>query len=381
MKNLSVGILGGGQLGRMLQEAGQRWNLSLWCLDSHHSHPAGLYADYFVPGDIRNFDDVMAFGRDKDILTIEIEHVNLDALISLEAAGKKIHPNPRALHLIKNKNRQKEWYRSNGYPVPAFVTFENKKEALAVFDQLPFATPCMFKSAEMGYDGKGVSTIYHKDHVLELPDVAGAFEVRVNIANEVAVMAARNEEGQVAVYPPVSMEFDPDNHLLTEVNYPAPLNPDMLEFLEKTTKKLITSLDICGLLAVEYFIDVDDVVWINEVAPRPHNSMHLTMDNAVTGQFEQHLRGICNLPLGSVIMKGPGKMINLIGSIGDSGTPHWQGWQEVLAIPDIHIHLYGKTAIKPARKMGHINVCGTNEEAIETNAMIVMDKFKHVNNE
>jgi len=375
-----IGILGGGQLGRMLQEVAQRWNMPVTCMDNSDDSPAALYRDHFVKGDIRNYEDVLNFGQDKDVITIEIEHVNLDALKKLESQGKEVHPNPRALDIIKNKNKQKEFYKELGIPIPNFLTFEDQREALENFDQWPYALPCIYKCAEMGYDGKGVRTIYNKDNVYDLEDIPGAFEERVDIDIEIAVMIAANPKGQVVLYPPVAMYFDEENHILSEVHYPYEINTEQLRLMNDIATKVISELKICGLCAFEFFITKKGEVLLNEIAPRPHNSMHISMNNAVCSQFEQHLRAVSDLPLGSSEMHSEGIMYNIIGENDDKGIAVWNGWKEVLSIENAFVHLYGKTIIKPARKMGHINITGDHMETLRSNLEKVKTYFKNNKN-
>lgn len=375
-----VGILGGGQLGRMLQEAAQRWNMPVYCMDKGTDGPAALYRSFYREGNILDYDDVMAFGKDKDVVTIEIEHVNLQALEELEKAGKSVHPNPRALGIIKNKNRQKSFYRSIGVPVPAFTTFENKTEALALFPQWKDKVPFIYKSAEMGYDGKGVRTIRSIDDVYDLDDIAGAFEQRIDIAIEVAVMIATSTDGSSVIYPPVAMYFDEENHILSEVHYPYRITDKQLEEMNSIAVKVTQSLAICGLCAFEYFISREGQVVLNEIAPRPHNSMHISMNNAVCSQFEQHLRAITGMPLGSPEMLLAGIMYNILGEEDDNGRADWQGWEQVLSITNAFVHLYGKTTIKPSRKMGHINIVGHDYETLKSRLEIIRTHFKNNKN-
>lgn len=375
-----IGVLGGGQLGRMLQEVAQRWNMPVYCMDDSENAPAALYRDFYTMGNIRDYHDVLAFGQDKDVITIEIEHVNLEALIALEKQGKEIHPNPRALKIIKNKNRQKNYYKDNNIPIPRFMDFNDLREALEEFPNWPYELPCIYKAAEMGYDGRGVRTMYHLDNVHDLENLPGAFEEKIDIKVEVAVMLAANPSGEIVIYPPVSMHFDEEDHILSEVYYPGETDQELTDQMNEIAMTIMKDLKICGLCAFEFFISKDNKVLLNEIAPRPHNSMHLSMDNAITSQFEQHLRGISDLPLGTTVMEKPAIMYNILGAEGDKGKASWQGWETILSLPGAKVHLYGKTDIKPARKMGHINITGDKPQELKDKLEIIKAHFKHNSN-
>ncbi len=375
-----IGILGGGQLGRMLQEVAQRWNMPVYCMDDSEKAPAALYKDYFTVGNIRDYDDVLAFGQDKDVITIEIEHVNLDALITLEKQGKEIHPNPEALKIIKNKNRQKNYYKERNIPIPRFMDFYDRQEALEEFPNWPYDIPCIYKAAEMGYDGRGVRTIYHLDNVHDIENLPGAFEEKIDIKIEVAVMLAANPDGEMVVYPPVAMYFNEEDHILAEVHYPCEIDKGSADQMNEIAITIMKDLRICGLCAFEFFITADDKVLLNEIAPRPHNSMHLSMDNAITSQFEQHLRGISNLPMGSTVMEKAAIMYNVLGDTTDKRKANWQGWETILSLSDTKVHLYGKSEIKPARKMGHINIIGDNLNELKAKLQAIKAHFKNAIN-
>lgn len=375
-----IGILGGGQLGRMMQEVAQQRNMPVWCLDKGHDYPAALYRDYYVVGDILNYDDVMQFGEDKDVITVEIEHVNLDALKALQNNGKEVHPNPNALGIIKNKNSQKKFYADNKIPIPLFTAFQSKDEAIRVFPEWENRLPCIYKSAEMGYDGKGVRTIRNLQDVHELDDIAGAFEEKIDIQVEVAVMIVRSTKGEHVIFPPVAMYFDENNHILSEVHFPCKISSGQLDTMNEIAINVTKSLDICGLCAFEFFISTNGDVVLNEIAPRPHNSMHISMNNSISSQFDQHLRAISGMPLGKPTMEKSGIMYNIIGRNEDYGDVNWDGWKQILSLESVFVHLYGKTIIKPARKMGHINIVGSDFKEIQQKLVIVKENFKNKQN-
>lgn len=372
-----VGILGGGQLGLMLLQASTQWNWPVCCMDISDESPAALYKNSFTIGDIHNYDDVIAFGLDKDIITVEIENVNIEALKTLQAKGKKIHPNPDALFIIKNKCRQKEFYRQHFIPTADFVVFNDKKEAIAKFNELTFTLPCIYKAAEGGYDGKGVRNIRDITDVLALPDAPGLFEERVEIQAELAYSGCRNEQGDFRGFHPVQMEFDQADHILSVVY----CNPEQLHNekvkLEKICHQIMSLLQISGLLAVEFFLTKEGEIYVNEIAPRPHNSMHHTIENAVTSQFEQHLRGIMNFPLGKTEVLSPAIMYNLVGNRTESNVQ----WNEIagwLATENCKIHLYGKKVMKPGRKMGHLTFVGQDWESLLKSLKEIKNQHLHV---
>lgn len=372
-----IGVLGGGQLGRMLQQVATRWNWPVFCMDSNPDSPAALYSDYFTTSDINSYEDVMSFGADKDILTIEIEHVNIEALFDLQKAGKEIHPNPTALSLIKNKCKQKDYYKANQIPTSPHSNFDSRLEALSLFDLGQIKLPCIYKSAELGYDGKGVRLISIRQDIEELPDLPGLFEEKINIIAEIALSGCANEAGELVFFEPVTMIFDPESHILSDVYcLPGELDKYRSE-LENIATKLMKGLGIKGLLAVEFFVDQEGKLMVNEIAPRPHNSMHHTIENCMTSQFEQHLRGIANMPLGSTSTLLPAIMFNIIGKSERLIDADWPGFRESLNIPGCHIHLYDKKMSKPGRKMGHITLTGNNMNNLKENLEKVKNTFDH----
>lgn len=376
-----IGILGGGQLGKMLCLAAADWDLKTFVLDASPDYPAGQVCTGFTQGDFNNFDDVLAFGKDKDILTIEIEHVNTDALRELERLGKTVHPAPRALDIIKDKGIQKEFYRKNGIPTAHYELFDNEnllKEAVAAGR---WSLPFVQKSRTAGYDGRGVAILRTAEDLEQkiLPGPCLA-EALAPIRTEIAVVAARNANDEVTVFPPVEMDFHPEANLVEFLLCPARISPLEAAEAEALAETVIRTFDVCGLLAVEMFLTTDGQLLVNEVAPRPHNSGHHTIDTAPTSQFQQHLRAICNLPLGTTVQQSLAVMLNLLGEPGHKGPVRYEGMEQCLALDGVHIHLYGKAMTSPFRKMGHVTVTGpTAEEAIEK-AQFVKNTLKAVAN-
>lgn len=353
-----VGILGGGQLGKMLCLAAADWDLEIYVLDTEGS-PAQTYCSHFVAGNFNNYEDVVNFGRKVDVLTIEIEHVNVKALTTLQKEGIKVHPNPKALKTIKDKGLQKLFYQKYDLPTSDFQLLDTITEGVSL--------PCVWKSRSGGYDGKGVSILKTKEDVKKLPKEPCLIESLVDIDKEIAVIVARNEKGQVVAYPSVEMVFDPIANLMDYQVSPSNISKKIEREAQKLAKRLIKKFKLCGLLAVEFFLTKDGQLLINEVAPRPHNSGHHTIEATETSQFEQHLRAILDLPLGSTAMRKPSVLLNLVGAEGYTGEAIVEGFETALNTEGVHIHLYGKHITKPFRKMGHVTIMNKNVEiAVKT---------------
>lgn len=374
-----IGILGGGQLGKMLCIAAADWHLNMHILDADPSFPAGKLCHTFTTGNFNNFEDVVNFGIDKDLITIEIEHVNIEALQYLKSKGVKIHPDPDKLAIIKDKGLQKLFYVEKGLPTAPFHLLNNKTAVLQNIQDGVISYPFVQKSRSEGYDGKGVAIIWNENDLGLLLEGECLIESMVNIQKEIAVVVCRNENGEIAAYPPVEMLFHPTANLVEFLLCPAQISAEKVQQAVHLAKETIGAYQICGLLAVELFLTTDDHWLINEVAPRPHNSGHHTIESCITSQFQQHLRGIMNLPMGSTAMKcNYGVMINILGSEGHEGIPNYDGLEQCLEIPGVHIHLYGKTITKPFRKMGHTTITGDQLEATLAKADIVKKSLKVV---
>lgn len=353
-----LGILGGGQLGKMMCLAAADWDLETFVLDTEGSS-AQPYCKHFVVGDFKNYDDVVQFGRKVDVLTIEIEHVNIEALKTLEAEGIKVHPRPSALETVNDKALQKEFFVKNKIPTAVFKCFDTKADLIAYLTEADFYN-WVWKARQGGYDGKGVAIIKSLEDVLKLPDVPCILEEKVDFFAEIAVIFARNERGEVSSYHPVMMFFDDKTNMLNMQISPAPLEDKSVQFAINYGAKIIERLDICGVLAVEMFLLHNprgkSNILVNEVAPRPHNSGHHTIEAAETSQFQQHIRGVLNLPLGSAAMRSPSALLNLVGEDGYEGVPKVEGFEKGLNTEGVHFHFYGKKITKPFRKMGHVTI-------------------------
>ena len=349
-----LGILGGGQLGKMLLQCTNTWDISTKVLEPSTESPCKNLCNEFIQGSLHDFDSVYNFGKKCDVLTIEIEHVNVEALKKLSAEGVKVHPSPNALEIIQDKGLQKSFYQKNNFPTSDFVLCENKTEALVVAEKWNYQA--VQKSRKAGYDGKGVFVLNEKNDADNLMDLPCVMERKVKLKSEIAMIVARNENDEVRCYPAVEMDFHEGANMLDLLLFPAQIDESITKQAEQLSIKLIRAFDICGLLAVEFFIDENNQLLINEVAPRPHNSGHQTIESSITSQYEQHLRGILNLPLGSTQIKMPSAMVNLLGAKGFEGDVIYEGMEQCMQKDGVKIHIYGKKKTKPFRKMGHVTV-------------------------
>lgn len=378
IKMKKLGILGGGQLGKMLCLAAADWDLETFVLDTEGSS-AQPYCKNFVVGNFKNYDDVVQFGRKVDVLTVEIEHVNIEALKTLESEGITVHPKPSALETIVDKGLQKRFFVKNKIPTAEFQIFKTKEELIDFLTQKN-TFDWVWKARQGGYDGKGVAVIKSLEDALKLPDVPCILEEKVRFMAEIAVMFARNEKGEVSYYSPVMMWFDEKSNMLDMQICPAPIDDKSFQFAINYGTKIINELDICGVLAVEMFLlynprGKSDIL-VNEVAPRPHNSGHHTIEAAETSQFQQHIRGVLNLPLGSSSMRSPSVLLNLVGEEGYEGPPKVVGFEKGLGTKGVHFHFYGKKITKPFRKMGHVTILNKNSDKAKKTALDLKEMIK-----
>ncbi|MDQ2720839.1 MAG: 5-(carboxyamino)imidazole ribonucleotide synthase [Bacteroidota bacterium] len=355
-----IGILGGGQLGRMLLQAGANYPVVSFVLESDPECPSAHLCNHFIKGDITNYDDVYHFGKNLDALTIEIESVNIEALKKLEQEGVSVYPRPAALEIIKNKILQKKFYASINIPSPAFVITQNKKE---INDHVNFL-PAVHKIAMGGYDGRGVAVIKNEKEITQGFDAPSVLEKMINIKKEIAVMVAMNESGETAIYPAVEMIFNKDLNLLQYQLSPAAISENILWKAEAIALSVVKSLKSPGIFAVEMFIDQSDNVWVNETAPRVHNSGHHTIEANYCSQFDMLWRVLLGYPLGNTKTILPSAMINLIGAKGFSGNAVYEGLEDVLKIENAFVHIYGKTQTRPGRKMGHVTIISNNMQEL-----------------
>lgn len=367
---LKIGILGGGQLGRMLIQAGIDLNLKFSALDPDPNAPcAGL--SNFQQGKLTDYSTVMDFGAQCDLITIEIENVNTRALKDLCKQGKQVYPQPEVIELIQDKRKQKNFYKENGIPTADYILVENKEQV----SQHAYFLPAVNKLGKEGYDGRGVQILRNENDLEKAFDAPGFLEKLVSFDKEIAVIVARNAFGEVKTFPAVEMVFHPEQNLVEYLYSPATISTMLAEKAEAIAVKVIESLNMTGLLAVEMFV-VDNEVLVNEIAPRPHNSGHQTIEGNITSQYDQHLRAILGLPLGDTEIKIPSAMINLLGEPGFTGPAQYEGLKLVLAMEGVHVHLYGKALTKPFRKMGHVTVVDHNRNRLMEKAKFVKHTLK-----
>lgn len=371
-----VGILGGGQLGRMLLQEAANYPVETWVLENDADCPAAHLCHHFVKGDIRDYDAVYQFGKQLDAITIEIEAVNVDALEQLEKDGVKVYPKPAALRIIKNKIHQKAFYRENELPTADFIVVQNKSE----LSQNPAFLPAAQKLAEGGYDGKGVQLINTPDEFSLGFDAPSVLEKKVSIHKEIAIIVAIDSKGKTAQYPPVEMVFDPYLNLLDYQISPADIPEKTLWRLEAIARKLALALGSPGIFAVELFIDTNGDVLVNETAPRVHNSGHHTIEAHISSQYDMLWRILLEYPLGATTALMPASLVNLIGEKGFSGPVVYEGLEEVLALEDAFVHLYGKNETRPGRKMGHITIIGKDRHDLVRKAHQVKRSLRVISN-
>jgi len=350
-----LGILGGGQLGKMLINEANKLNIGCKVMDSNSDAPCSKLVEVFVIGDLLSYDDVYNFGKTVDVLTIEIENVNTDALERLEKEGVKVYPSSLNIKTIQNKSTQKNFYLKNKLPSSYFKSYKNINDLISDANAEKCKYPFVWKSARFGYDGKGVKVIFDIKDLKGLPDIECIIEDKVSIKKELSIIIARNNNSQEINFPTVEMEFN-DANLVDKVICPAQISDEINKKAIEIALKTSRAFNHIGLLAIELFLTEGDEILINEVAPRPHNSGHHTIECCMTSQFEQHLRAVLNLDLGSTSIKIPGVMLNLVGEENHTGEVIYEKIEDVLKTEGASIHIYGKKQTKPNRKMGHITI-------------------------
>lgn len=359
-QQLKAGILGGGQLGRMLLQAAANYPVQTFVMENDTECPAAHLCHHFTKGDITSFDDVYNFGKGLDVITIEIESVNEEALEKLQSEGVKVYPNPAALKIIKNKILQKQFYKRNQVPTSEFVVTENK----AALAQHETFLPAVHKVGIGGYDGRGVQILKTKADLEKGFDTPSVLEKMVNIKKEIAVMVAVNDKGETTMYPAVDMLFDPRLNLLEYQVSPADLPEKILWKVEAIAMKVVKDLGSAGIFAVELFVDTSDNVFVNETAPRVHNSGHHTIEANYSSQFDMLWRIMLGYPLGSTEPILPAAIVNLVGAEGFSGPACYEGLYDILQIENVFVHIYGKKETRPGRKMGHITILSKEKQEL-----------------
>lgn len=358
--DFKLGILGGGQLGKMLLADTRKFDIQTYVLDPSEEAPSRMACNKFFQGNLMDFDTVYNFGKNVDVLTFEIELVNLEALEKLESEGIKVYPSPKTLRSIQNKGRQKDFYQTNNIPTSPFKRFKNLEDLKVEVENNTLSLPFVWKSAEFGYDGNGVKAVRSKADLTNLPNVECIAEDMVPFKNELAVIVVRSPKGEIKTYPVVEMEFHPEANQVEYVICPARIDEKVALKAREIALQVSEAFQHVGLLAVEMFQTEDDTILINEVAPRPHNSGHYSIEASYTSQFENHLRAILDLPLGNTDSKVAGIMVNLVGEEGHSGQVIYKNIEEILAIDGVTPHIYGKRETRPFRKMGHVTIVNEN---------------------
>ncbi len=366
-----LGILGGGQLGRMLIQSAIDFNISIAVLDPDKAAPCSFIKDFTV-GKLTDYDTVLNFGKDCDIITIEIENVNTQALKELVNMGKQVFPQPEVIELIQDKRTQKKFFEEYRIPTAPFILVNSKEEVITNQNFLPAVN----KLGKEGYDGRGVQILRTSSDLPKAFDTPGLLEKLIHFEKEIAVIVARNEKGDIVSYPAVEMVFHPEKNLVEYLFAPAYLAGNVLQEADRIARKVIKSLNMVGLLAVEMFVTKNGEVLVNEVAPRPHNSGHQSIEANVTSQYEQHLRAIFNLPLGACNTLLPSAMVNLLGEDGYEGPARYEGFDSIAQISGVHVHLYGKQLTKPYRKMGHVTIVDSDIERLKEKTLIVKQTLK-----
>ena len=370
-KLMVIGILGGGQLGRMLLQGAQSIDAVIKILDPDPASPAASICSHYVRGSFHDESDVLAFGEDCDIITIEIEHVHVGALRQLQQKGKQVFPDPNFLAMVQDKGLQKQFYEQHGIPTAPFAVWENKPIASEII------FPCVWKSRKGGYDGKGVCILRSPDDLDSLPDVPCIIETCAEISKEISLIASRDLSGRTSIFPLVEMEFNPSANLVEFLLSPAMVSEEMANRAKQMVISIMETANFVGLLAVEFFVTTNGDLWVNEMAPRPHNSGHHTIEGCITSQYTQHLRAILNLPPGNTQMTAPfAAMINILGSSGAHGNAHYIGIEEAEKSENVFVHLYGKKQVSPFRKMGHITLLGNKLNEVKARARELMESVR-----
>ena len=368
-KDFKIGVLGGGQLGRMLIQEAIDLDVHLHMIDPDPDAPCSLIAHSFTCGSITDYDTVMEFGKGKDLITVEIENVNIEALESLEKKGVKIFPQPRVLKIIKDKGVQKQFYLDHNIPTAPFALYDNAN----ALKEADISYPIIQKMRTGGYDGKGVQLLKQSSDSFDAPNLC---ESLIDFDKELSVIVARNENGDIQCFPSVECEFNPEANLVEYLFSPANISKETTQKANSIAKDLIEKLDMIGLLAVEFFLCENGDLLVNEIAPRPHNSGHHTIECCNTSQYAQHLRSILNLPLGDTTLINPGAMINILGEKGFTGPAIYEGLERILGISGVHPHIYGKSDTKPFRKMGHVTITGSTLLEVKRIANEVKETIK-----
>ncbi len=376
----TLGILGGGQLGKMLLYETRKFDIKTSVLDPSNEAPCKIACDHFEIGDLMDFDTVYNFGKKVDVLTFEIELVNIEALEKLEKEGIIVYPRPRTLKNINDKITQKQFYQTHQIPTSPFQVFDSNTNLFLAVSNQDLIFPFVWKQSKGGYDGMGVSIIRNKEDLNKLINVPCIAEQLIPFKNELAVIVSRNPKGEIKTYPVVEMEFHPEANQVEYVICPARIDDKVAEKARAIAEKVSEAFEHVGLLAVELFQTEADKILVNEVAPRPHNSGHYSIEGSVTNQFEQHLRAILNLPLGETNSKLAAIMVNLVGEEGHRGNVEYKNIENILSLEGVTPHIYGKKQTRPFRKMGHVTIVNQDINRAHKIAEIVKNTIKVISN-
>ncbi len=369
---LKIGMLGGGQLGRMLIQEAVNMNLEIAVLDPDENAPCRYLTSSFTKGNFNDYQTVVDFANNLDILTIEIEHVNIDALRYLEKKGVKVFPQPAFLEIVQDKGLQKNFFKENDIPTASFHLVDSKSEIEKYKNEFPFFQ----KLRKGGYDGKGVYRLDNIEKIEDAFDAPSVLEKLIPFEREISVIVSRNDNNEISVFPVVDMIFNSQANLVEYLFSPSGLSAEICSKAQKIAKDIISKAKMTGILAVEMFVTQEGEILVNEIAPRPHNSGHQTIEGNSTSQYAQHLRAICNFSPGDTSVLHYSAMINILGEDGFTGDAIYQGMDEILKMPGVFVHLYGKKITKPFRKMGHVTVTGSDEQKVNDAAKKVKTLLK-----
>ena len=359
-ENRIIGILGGGQLGKMVLDVANKWGLQVYILDSNEKCPSSKLCSKFFQGDLMDFDTVVNFGKMVDILTIEIENVNVEALKFLESNSLEVLPQSKVIEIIQDKSKQKEFYNNNQIPTSSYKIFAGKNELKESVSKGEISLPFIWKASRMGYDGYGVNKISNNKDLEKIDDCHCIVEELISIKKELSVMVASRKSGELINYPVVEMEFNSDSNQVEYILSPAKINNDLKSDAEELAIQVAEKLQITGILAVEMFLTSENEILVNEVAPRPHNSYHFSIEGSYTSQFEQLLRSILDMPLGSTKIIEAAVMVNLVGEKGSNGPVIYKNFDQIIGLEGVNPHIYGKFETRFNRKMGHVTVINEN---------------------
>jgi 5-(carboxyamino)imidazole ribonucleotide synthase len=370
--DLRIGVLGGGQLGRMLLQSAININIDLMMMDADSNAPCAKLVSDFRVGDLEDYDAVYTFGKGCDILTIEIEKVNIEAMKKLQSEGVKVFPQPEIIEMIQDKRVQKQFYVDHNIPTASFVLTDGREDLLKLVENFP----AVHKIGKGGYDGRGVQVLKTKEDIAKAFDAPSLFEELVPFTKELAVIVSRNESGEIKTFPVVEMVFHPEHNLVEYLLSPALLDKAVEERAKTVAVDVIKKLEMVGILAVEMFLTKKNEILVNEIAPRPHNSGHQSIEGNFVSQYDQHLRAILNLPLGETTTKISSAMVNILGEDGFTGNAKYEGMDEVMKIAGASVHLYGKKLTKPFRKMGHVTITDPSLSSLKRKIDLVKSTLK-----